>query len=372
MADQEPVKRLRIVHREDAEDHILVTLLSFAGSVALTRLYLTLTGYPQLGGGEIHIAHVLWGGLLLFGAAIAPLVFANRWVFKASAVMAGVGVGLFIDEVGKFITTRNDYFYPAAAPIVYVVFLLVVALYLRVRQSPDTGPDAELHRALGDMREMLEHPLKAQKRGKLRSRLGGIASSSAAPSHADLARSLLRFVEAAGAQPDSSAQAARPESRVRLAIRTLSPASFDRSRTFLAVGLLFVGLLTLKNPSNFWVSARLPQDIARVLGDVAGRHIDPTTSPAWFEVRLALETVLGVVFLGSAGLLAVGRVRIGSALAFTALIFSLTTLNVLLFYFEQFSTIITTSIQFALVFALIRYRRRLASMEALLSRRTKV
>jgi hypothetical protein len=26
------------------------------------------TGYPQIGNSTLHIAHVLWGGLLLFGA----------------------------------------------------------------------------------------------------------------------------------------------------------------------------------------------------------------------------------------------------------------------------------------------------------------
>ena len=364
MPDPEPTQILRIVHREDAEDYILVTLLSFAGSVGLTRLYLTLSGYPQIGGGEIHIAHVLWGGLLLFGAAIAPLILANRWVFTASAALAGVGVGLFIDEVGKFITTRNDYFYPAAAPIVYVLFLLVVLLYLRVRKFPDTSPDAELHRALGDMREVLEHPIKAQKRGRLQSRLDRIAGSSTAPSHADLARSLLRFVEAVGSQPASSSPGPRWWSKVRVASRTFPSATVGHSRTLLAIGLLIVGLLMLKNPANTWISEWLPQDLARVLGDVAGRHIDPTTSPVWFDVRLALEVTLGFLLVVSAGLLAAGRVRIGSALAFIVLILSLTTLNLLLFYFEQFSTIITTTIQFVLVFALIRYRRRPQLAEA--------
>ena len=39
------------------------------------------------------------------------------------------------------------------------------------------------------------------------------------------------------------------------------------------------------------------------------------------------------------------------------LLLSLTTLDVLLFWFEQFSTIITTTIQFALWIGIIVYRR---------------
>ncbi len=79
-------------------------------TVTLIRLFLAITGYPQLGWGELHIAHVLWGGLALFSAVLLALVLTNRWAYSLSAILAGVGVGLFIDEVGKFITQSNDYF----------------------------------------------------------------------------------------------------------------------------------------------------------------------------------------------------------------------------------------------------------------------
>src|SRR5512137_1082660 len=127
MAVQPRIARIRKpVKRRGAEKYLRYTLLSFAASVGLTRLFLELTGYPQLGGGGLHIAHVLWGGLLLFVGAIFPLIYANRWALTTSAVLAGMGVGLFIDEIGKFITSNNDYFYPAAAPIIYAFFLLTV------------------------------------------------------------------------------------------------------------------------------------------------------------------------------------------------------------------------------------------------------
>jgi hypothetical protein len=122
-----------------------------------------------------------------------------------------------------------------------------------------------------------------------------------------------------------------------------------------------VGLLTLKNPASIWAAQWLPDDAARLLAAVAGRHIDAASSPFWFDMRLILEVTLGLALLASAALLAVGRVKAGSGLALIAVIASLTTLTLLLYYFEQFSTIITTTIQFVLVMALIRYRRRLTT-----------
>ena len=96
-----PLKDRTLIQRRRAADYLLVTVLSFGFSVGATRLLLDLTGYPQLGAGNLHIAHVLWGGLFLFIAALLPIIYINEWVIALSALISGFGVGLFIDEVGN-------------------------------------------------------------------------------------------------------------------------------------------------------------------------------------------------------------------------------------------------------------------------------
>jgi len=94
------------------------------------RAYLRLTGYPQVGGRGLHIAHMLWGGAMMVGAIFALLACLGRRAKQFAAALAGVGFGFFIDELGKFITRDNNYFFRPTFGIVYLIF---VALYLLSR-----------------------------------------------------------------------------------------------------------------------------------------------------------------------------------------------------------------------------------------------
>ncbi|GAA4889993.1 hypothetical protein [Actinomycetospora straminea] len=131
------------VLRPDAAASVRLVAVAFGVTVVGTRLYLELTGYPQIGGGEYHLAHALWGGLLLLLGGLTALLWSDAWVPRVTAVCVGVGSGLFVDEVGKFITARNDYFTPLAAPIIYGVFLGVLGVSVLARRPehvPETRP----------------------------------------------------------------------------------------------------------------------------------------------------------------------------------------------------------------------------------------
>ncbi|MFC4554888.1 hypothetical protein [Georgenia faecalis] len=109
-----------------AVEHILGFVIFTVLTIVVTRAYLQLTGFPQVGGATLHIAHVLWGGLLMAVALVLALSFIGPVVRPAVAFFGGVGFGLFIDEVGKFLTKDNDYFYRPAPMIMYVTLMLVM------------------------------------------------------------------------------------------------------------------------------------------------------------------------------------------------------------------------------------------------------
>jgi hypothetical protein len=117
------------VRRVQAAGQFEVFFVSAVGTILIVRAALALTGWPQLGGGKIHFAHLLWGGL---GMLIAIVLFIALQGFLWSllaTLSAGIGFGLFIDELGKFITSDNDYFFQPAVAIIYLVFVGLFFLF---------------------------------------------------------------------------------------------------------------------------------------------------------------------------------------------------------------------------------------------------
>jgi hypothetical protein len=360
----------RPVRRQGAELYLLVTLLSFAASVTLTRAFLALTGYPQLGGGDLHIAHALWGGLLLYIAALLPLVFANRWVYTVGAALTGVGVGLFIDEVGKFITQANDYFYPLAAPIVYAFFLLTVMLYQRVRRRGRRDVRAELFQALDALEEVLEQDLDERERDELTARLRYVAEhAQGRPDLEQLANDLQEFLrrEAVALAPRRMGLVERAQERwERLEARWVTRM---RAKMALAGGLLGVGLVTLARTTvgafvaSALVATRAPSGdwLTATLGGVRElmRAANLTVAGGVFWLtNLMLETMVGLVLVFSAGLLLAGRDHLGTAFGSLGLLLSLTAVNLLVFYYDQFATIVSALLQLVFLVGLAYYRSR--------------
>lgn len=349
----------RPVRRGGVHRHLLLTLLSFAASVAGTRLFLELTGYPQLGNSQLHIAHVLWGGLLLFGAALLPLIYANRWVYDLGAVLAGVGVGLFIDEVGKFITQSNDYFYPPAAPIIYAFFLLTVLLYFRVRRPIALDSRAELYRALEAIEEVLDHDLEPNELERLRERLERVAADQQWPAYARLAAQVRDFLDSEQLQlaPDRLNWAERVGQRL-LQIESRFVTRM-RHRAALVGGLGALGFVSARRGlqllAGIAASERLQHELSELV--LAGR-VGSLTGAQLFSTQVTLEGSVGLLLVVAALLLLLGREQLGAGLAYLALLLSLAVVNLLTFYFQQFFTIIAASVQFVLLLGVIRYRQR--------------
>jgi hypothetical protein len=137
-------------------------------TIVLLRIYLQLTGYPKLGGNGLHIAHVLWGGLAMTVAIGILTGFVSRRARQIGAIIGGIGFGLFIDEVGKFLTSDNDYFFRPSAVIMYGIFVLLFLLARLLRQGGRFSTQEKLASVLELLKEAAIGDLDRQEHARAR------------------------------------------------------------------------------------------------------------------------------------------------------------------------------------------------------------
>src|SRR5919108_950898 len=147
-------ERPPLVRDADAGSYLESFLVWAVAAILGIRGYLALTGYPQLGGG-LHIAHMLWGGLLMLAALVLVLACLGKWAKRWAAGLGGVGFGTFIDELGKFVTRDNDYFFRPTIGILYVLLVLLFLLFRWIGRRRPLSPEEQLVNAADLVREVV-------------------------------------------------------------------------------------------------------------------------------------------------------------------------------------------------------------------------
>jgi uncharacterized membrane protein YdcZ (DUF606 family) len=122
--------------------HLDVFLVLAICSVLGNRLFLIITGYPQLGNGTLHISHAIWGATMMAVAIVWSISYLGPSTRTFVAVLGGMGFGWFVDELGKFVTRDVNYFWQPTIALIYMIF---VGMYLvfrslgRRRFGPEEG-----------------------------------------------------------------------------------------------------------------------------------------------------------------------------------------------------------------------------------------
>ncbi len=345
----------KLIEREHAVRYLMISLLSFVATITVVRSFLALTGYPQVGSATLHIAHVLWGGLILYIASILPLIYINPKLHYLGALLSGIGMGLFLDEVGKFITRQYDYFFPAAAPIMYVFFLLIIVLLIMIRRPEAVDGRAELVKSLEIVREQLYRPLDVDEREHIEADLTRVLETDNDSIHQNMARQLLDIV----LTDMRSVPAPEPGWWRKFPVQVEAWLTKVRLLWLIGAGMLVLGVMALKNPLQVWLGLVMPNSaLLNFFNAHFGRQISPVDAPTLYGTRLILELAVGLLLFASVILLALGKKRPAINLGYLSLLISLTVLGMLLFYFEQFSAVVIVLIQFLVLFGILYYRQR--------------
>ena len=202
------MRGVRPIRNVDAGALLESFLVYGVAAILGIRVYLELTGYPQVGGDGLHIAHMLWGGLLMLIAIVLLIAFLGKGVVRLAAVLGGLGFGMFIDELGKFVTSDNNYLFRPTFALIYIIFV-VLFLWFRAIDSRGTLSEEEaLVNAVDLLKEAVRHDLDDREKEQ------ALALLRRSDPRNPVVGALRRLIEEATALPDKA-----PALPVRLARR---------------------------------------------------------------------------------------------------------------------------------------------------------
>lgn len=152
---------MRLYRNNHAGELLEYFLIAAVATVLLVRFYLEQTNYPQIGGDYLHIAHMLPGGILMVVGIIMLITFFGNRAQSIAILISGVGFGLFIDELGKFITKDNNYFFQPTIAFLYIIFIILFLLFRLLSNHSKLQPDEYLMNAMNLMEEGIVRKLDA-------------------------------------------------------------------------------------------------------------------------------------------------------------------------------------------------------------------
>ncbi len=213
------------------ESFMVSAVISFLG----IRAFLTVTGFPQVGGGQLHIAHMLWGGAFMLVALVLLLTYLDRTVHHVAAVIAGLGFGTFVDEIGKFLTADNDYFFRPAVALIYVIFVVVFLVGRAIAGRRALSQTEALANALDLLEGTLGERLEPQDRARI-----VVMLDRSAPD-AELAAAVRSYLATVPSRPDEEAWWERiPRWAAQRYAELASDPGFDRVVTIAVI--LYAGV----------------------------------------------------------------------------------------------------------------------------------
>lgn len=154
------------VRNIEAANLLEMFLVAAVVSVLGIRFYLKFFSYPELGGGSLHIAHVLWGGLFMLVAFVLALGFLGNSSQRFAAILGGIGFGAFIDELGKFITKDHDYFFQPTVAFIYITFVFLYLAFRYISQFQNLSKAESLVNALELSKEAILHRMDGEEKAR--------------------------------------------------------------------------------------------------------------------------------------------------------------------------------------------------------------
>lgn len=345
-----------LTKRENAADLVLLLMISGLVTLLVTRFFLQLFGWPTISFGVWHIAHANWGGALMVVGSILMLIFHGEKIRKTAAVISGMGWGLFIDEVGKYITKNNDYWFQPAIVVIYVSFIILYLVYRHLENNQPQDTKTLLYGAIDNLEDAAENDLSETKKREVINKLEKVIKKENDLNIKDLAKELKLFFE------KQKTKEVDKKSWWRILIAKTGYYSYNK---FFKTRLVRYGLTTY---ASVWAINEIQETIRILINPQKMQMIQKlnngydliSKSDFYMMVgKIMSDSVVAVFFVMGIFFMATKKKNKGLRFFQMGLIVSIFLSTVFKLYFEQFSEVLVLAISIILFFVISKMKKEL-------------
>jgi hypothetical protein len=256
---------------------------------------------------------VLWGGLFMITGAILLLTYYGEKIREISAIITGIGWGLFIDEIGKYLTKDNNYWFQPAIIFIYISFVCLFLIYRYFDKQKNKNK-----KTLCSVIDQLEEMAEENKRGKF---------------WKDLLTKTGYY----------------------------SYNKIFKRKFILTILSVFAGVWAFERIREIWVILANPQRIETIKNFYHNYGFLTRADIYMVILKIIFDTIVAILFL--TGLLRIASKRriIGLKFFQWGLIINIFLSSVIKLYFEQFSEVFVLGPSILLLMALNRLKKELYS-----------
>ncbi len=346
----------KLTKRENAADLILLLMISALVTILLTRYFLQLLGWPTISFGVWHIAHANWGGMLMVIGVMLVLIFHGEKIRKTAALVSGVGWGLFIDEVGKYITKKNDYWFQPAIIIIYITFIILYLVYRHLENNQIKDTRTLLYTAIDKLADASENNLDENEKQEIIRKLDKVIKKEKDLNIKNLAKELKIFFE------KQETRKINKKSWWRILIANTGYYSYNKIfKTKLVVTSLsiFTGVWAIDKIQETVMILINPQKMQMIQKFSNGYDLISKSDFYMMAGKIFFDSVAAMFFIVGIFFMATKRKFKGLKFFQMGLIVAIFLSSVFKLYFEQFSEVFVLSATIILFFAISKMKKEL-------------
>ena len=263
-------------------------------------------------------------------ALLLCLSFLGNRTRLWAALLGGIGFGFFIDEIGKFITRDNNYFFQPSIALIYITFVLIYLAFRDLQMRRGISREEYLVNAVHDLEEAVINDLQPEERTRALRYLGAIAEKD------DLTLGLAALIERASVQPRTNGSL----HRIRRYVVAGYVAVLARANRFGGLITLFILQLAINAGTVALIVAGTVVWCRRIVAEASGQRSGMIGLLPTSDWLLIVSTLIPSAFVVVA-IFALRRSRM-TALHFfhRAVLLSILFTEVFMFYRDQAAALV--------------------------------